>query len=115
MKNIPGIFHLDICGKNRELKVTIGLAEKIEQEIIKRPLIRLLKEVLSGEFYVTDLYRIFYYALLENKDTRLSYDQMAQGILDAGGASKFMGLYTEILTYSLTGGVESDGVSDKKK
>lgn len=115
MDNIRGVFSIELAGKRRDLKVTIGLAERIEQSTIKRPIIRLLKEALSGEFFVTDLYRVIYEALLENKDTRLNYDEAAQGILDGGGAANFISVYTEILTYALNGGVTSQGDTDKKK
>lgn len=117
MDNISGTFRLKLKGSSHEMRVTIGLAERIEQQIMRRPLIRLLKEAVSGEFYVTDLYRFFYEAVRENKDTRLSYEQIAQGILESGGADKFLPLYTEMLTYALTGNVpqETDSREDKKK
>ena len=117
MNNISGTFRLKLKSSNHDMRVTIGLAERIEQHIMKRPLIRLLKEAISGEFFVSDMYRFFFEAVTENKDTRLSYESLAQGILDMGGAANFLGLYTEMLTYALTGNIpqESPSPEDKKK
>jgi hypothetical protein len=116
MDNIQGLFYLNLGdGSRRAMRVTIGLAERIEIHIMKRPLIRLLKEAISGEFNVSDLYRFFYEAICEGKDTRLNLNSLGEKILLAGGAANFLGLYTEMLTYALTGGVTSESQTDDDK
>lgn len=117
MNNIEGVFHVEFSGKRRTLKVTIGLAERMERQIFKRPLIRVLKEALSGEPFVTDVYAFFHEALIEGGDSRYTFEQVGKEILKIGGAAAVLPLYSEMLSYALTGGIvsESGGEADKKK
>lgn len=99
------------------MKVTIGLAYRLEREIYRRPLIRVLKEALAGEPYVTDVYAFFHEALRENGDTRMSLEDVGEEILKIGGSSAVLPLYCEMLTYALSGDVPADGgnAGGKKK
>lgn len=119
MKNIAGVFYIDLFGKKKTLKATVGLTQRLEMEIYKRPLIRVLKESLPpiSEPYVSDVYALFHEALIESGDTRFSYEQIGEEILSKGGAPAVLLLYQEILGYMLTAGIvnETDNQQDKKK
>ncbi len=116
MQNIAGVFYIDLFGKKKTLKATIGLTQRLEMDIYKRPLVRVLRESIAGEPFVTDVYTLFHEALIESGDTRYSFEQVGEEILKKGGASVVMGLYQEIIAYMLTAGiVETASPADKKK
>ena len=117
MQNIAGVFYLDLFGKKRTLKATIGLTQRLEMEIFKRPLIRVLKEsqLPPYEPFVCDVYTLIHEALIEGGDTRYSWEQVAEEILKKGGAPAVLVLYQEILAYMLTAGIVNESPQDKKK
>ncbi len=117
MQNIAGVFYIDLFGKKKTLKATVGLTQRLEMEIYKRPLLRVLKESLPpfSEPYVSDVYSLFHEAMIEGGDTRYSFEQVGEEILKKGGAPAVLGLYQEILGYMLTAGIIVEVDQDKKK
>lgn len=115
MDNIRGVFYIEFSGKRKELKASIGLSERLEQQIYKRPLIRVLKEACAGEPFISDIYRLYHEAIIEGGDRRMNFEQVGEEILKLGGAPAVMQQYTDILSYMLTAGVQGDSSEDKKK
>lgn len=119
MNNVRGVFYIDFSGRRKTLKASVGLSERLEREIYKRPLITVLKESLPpvSEPFVNDVYRLFHEALIEGGDSRMPYEEVGEEILKKGGVPAVMDLYSEILAYMLTGGVipETQNPQDKKK
>ena len=117
MDNISGTFQIDLDGKRKTLKATIGLTERLEKEIFKRPLITALKEALAGNPFVMDVYHLIHEAMRENGDTRTTLYQVGEAILRGGGTAAFLQIHIDVLTYLLSGGVppESQNSDDKKK
>lgn len=118
MDNIPGIFTVDLCGSQREIKVTFGLVERLERRILNRPLFDLLQEAASQRFYISDIATVIHEGLAENGDKRLSKDQVGQEIMERG-VTTFAEVYVNIIVYALNGGVKSQSgaapADDKKK
>ena len=119
-QNVPGLFDVTLGGVKREVKVTFGLVDRLERRVLNRPLTSLLTEAAAQVFRVSDMVTVIHEALVENKDKRMSYEEVGEAILRSpGGASSVAGVYVDILVYALTGGVPDDGsgnpVDDKKK
>ena len=115
MQNIAGVFYIDIFGKKKTLKATVGLTQRLEMEMYKRPLIKVLKESLGGDPYVSDVYTLFHEAIIEGGDTRFSYEQIGEEILKKGGYPAVKNLYEDIIGYMLTAGIINEAPQDKKK
>ena len=118
MDNIPGTFSVELCGSQRELKVTFGLVERLEKRIFQRPIFDLLNEASQGRFYLSDVASLVHEGLVENGDKRLSRDQIGQEIMEKGLVN-FAPTFVNILAYALNGGVKNQGgaapADDKKK
>jgi len=111
-----GIFTITLDDQAREMAANFGFVEMIEQTVIKKPVIQLLDEALSGKFHITDMVSVFFIGLKANKDTRLTREQIGTEVVKLGSAN-FMQTYIEMLTCSITGSTElkpSDD-ADKKK
>jgi len=103
MKNIEGIFTVELEDDERKLKATFGAIEKIEENI--KPIMSLLQDALSYQVKFTDMVKVFHIGLAAYGDTRLKKEQIGDAILKSGMAS-FIPVYVEYLTYCVTGGKE---------
>lgn len=108
--NIRGIFTLDICDKERELKCNFGVVEKLERQILKRPALQALSEACTGYVYISEIADVIKAGLEANGGTSLSRSDIGQGVQEKG-IKHFLPFYIEFLTYAVTG--ERDPVIDE--
>lgn len=115
-KNISGEFDIEINGETYTLKMTYGVAERIEQRIIGKSIMELLTESLNGRARISDIVAVFHACLTPEDKKPLDKDQLGNGIMN-NGLKKYAAPYTKILTYAVTGDEEpkTESVDSKKK
>jgi hypothetical protein len=116
--NILGTFELELLGSTRELKSNFSCVEKLERNVLKKPLMKALNDAIQGEIYFGDVVDTILVGLHANNDTRFSRNQIAEYV-HTKGLQNFLEFYIQYLTFSLTGGdvpetEEIDEVSKKK-
>lgn len=108
--NIRGIFPIEICGGVRDAKATIGVAIKLEEEILKMPITQKLSGILFAdqlpanerEFVsYTEVIKTLQAALEANGDTRFSFDEIGESLVE-NGFDKYAAWFIEFLTYYVT-------------
>lgn len=110
------IFKVHLDGQDREMAANFAFIEMVERTVVKKPIIQLLDEVIGGKFSVYDVVDVIYCGLKANRDSRLDRSQVGDEVLK-GGVMNFIQVYTELLTYAITGQTEVKGedTPDKKK
>lgn len=113
---IDGKFYIELADQKRELVANFGFIEAVEQSVIKKPIVQLLDEAITGRFSISEMISVFYCALKANKDTRLNKEQVGEAVVNAGSIH-FVKTYIEILTFAITGEIEikPSEQDDKKK
>lgn len=116
MHNISGTFELEILGKKRDLRCTFGAIEALEGAIIKRPLISLLNDALTGEIYFLHVLEVVLQGLKANGDTRFDRNEVGEYILEKG-LDSFIPFFIEFLTYASVGSkkLKLEPATDEKK
>lgn len=120
MKNISGTFTLEICDIERELKCNFLVIEKLERQVLKRPILQALNEAETGGVYISDVVGVIHAGLEGARDTRLTRNEIGQYVTEKG-MSNFLEFYLKFLTYALIGDselkedTEPETEDDKKK
>lgn len=117
MHNISGTFELELLGKKRELRCTFGVIEALEGAVIKRPLISLLNDALTGEIFFLNVLEVIIQGLKANGDTRFDRQELGNYILEKG-LDTFIPFYIDFLTYASVGSkklVIEPATEEKKK
>lgn len=116
-KNIPGEFLIDIDGKEHTLKMTYGVAEKLETRFLGKSIMQLLTESLNGQARISDIVTVFH-TCLEAGSNNQAFDKENLGeAIMRNGLKKYAASYTRLLTYAMTGDEEpkTERVDSKKK
>jgi dissimilatory sulfite reductase (desulfoviridin) alpha/beta subunit len=116
-KNIPGEFFIEIDDKEYTLKMTYGVAEKLETRLLGKSLMELLTESLNGRARLSDIVTVFHACLeVGDKKQPLDKEQLGDGIM-RNGLKKYASAYTRLLTYAMTGDEEpkTERIDSKKK
>ena len=116
--NLSGTFEIELCGSVRELKSNFKTNEKLERQVLKKPIMKALNDAIEGIIYFGDVVDVIVAGLAANGDTRLSRDEVGEYI-HKKGLNTFLPFYIQYLTFSLTGGEvpeveEIDELSKKK-
>ncbi len=116
MHNISGTFELELGGKKRDLKCNFGAVEALEGAIIKRPLIALLNDALTGNIFFLHVLETVIQGLKSNGDTRMTREEIGQEMLEKG-LDTFIPFFIEFLTYASVGSkkLNFEPVSEEKK
>jgi hypothetical protein len=120
MKNFSGKFEIELGETTRELVCNFNLIIHLERNVFGRPLLQVLEELLEQKYYMHEMVSTFYAALKENKDTRLSYEEIGSEIMEKGQIN-YLAPYITMITYAATGQtpedleVEESPKTDKKK
>lgn len=114
-KNLSGIFTIEIDGADRDLKCNFGVVEALERAVFKRPITKVIDEIVNGEVYISELCDTILTGLKANNDTRFTRDQIGEEI-QKRGIGKYAAFYLDYLSYSVFGeDALIESVPDKKK
>lgn len=118
MSNIRGLFSLDVCGKERELKCDFNVVDKLERQIFKRPIMLVLTEAVRGQTFFGDVVDTIHAGLEANGGTSLKRNDIG-AYVHSKGLDKYIEWYIKYLTYAITGEEEPEidetAEDDKKK
>lgn len=102
LKNISGVFPVDLNGQMRDTRMTLGVIESLERHIWKKPIAQVLSDATEGRVFCMDIIDALHIGLAGNKDTRLSREDLAE-IMIAAGTARFIPWFIEFLSYALGG------------
>jgi len=103
MENLDGKITLELLGAERELVANFGVVEKLERQVLKRPIIRVLEGAANNnEIYFHEVVEAIMTGLAANRDTRFTRDQIGEYVFKKG-LSNFVTFYIEYLAMCLTG------------
>lgn len=116
IKNISGVFPLEIQGKKRDTFCTFGVIENLERVHFERPVISVLNDALNGKIFVINVVDAVMEGLHANKDTRFDRNDIGEEIIKRG-MDEFIAWFIIFLTYAISGdkSLEVNKTVDVKK
>ena len=117
MKNISGVFEIELDGKIYEAKCSFGVIERLERRIFEKSILEILNDAVNQKIYMSNIVDVVYTSILAAGEKKLSRDDVGE-IIFKTGVQKYIEWYITFLTYALTGETEpeiEDVPDDKKK
>lgn len=116
LKNISGEFVLTIEETDYQMKMDYGVIEKLERQILNRPLLVILESALNGVVSISDVTEVLWQCMQRAKDTRLSRVQLGEKLVK-NGIANFFDDYINVLNYAITGEMEvkTEPAAESKK
>ena len=113
MKNISGIFEIELNEKTYEAKCNFGVVERLERRILNRSIFEALNDAVNGRIFLTDITDTIHTALLAGGNKNFKRDDVGEAV-HSGGMENYVEWYIKFLTYALTGKTEPDLEEDKE-